>query len=373
MRLKRKIITLVILLISVSLISFCFHQFPVIVPLYSHYIFVPYQWLRGLLFGYLPFSLGDILYYLLVLWVIYTVVKWLKLLLNFRRDKERLVVSLLKMITTLVFGYLLFFLGWGGNYNKPPLGKTWGLENLNTARKILQGGNQQISEKNDLIAFDTFLINQLNTYAPHFNALPVKELNTRACEYYRLYTDTRLKQYGLGIKPTLLGWLLDGIDLDGYYNPFTGEGQYYNKQPAYSMPELFTHEIAHQAGIAAEGDANLLSYAVCTASGDSSFCYSAYLNAWQLTNERLSLIDSGLASNLEQQLNKLTRAQLDVIDQLSKKDDNETGYFFNKLFDGFLKTQSQKDGLDDYAGIAITAWQLEQKRAKRPLVIIRVP
>ncbi len=369
MRFKREVIILVGTLMAVLLVFFGVHVFPGFVPLYCNFIFYPFQWLRGLLFGFLPFSLGDLLYYAAAIWALVTVVKWLKFIISFRRNKHRLVVSLLKTGTTSLCIYLLFFLGWGANYSRIPLGKSWGLDSI----EVLQSSDGQGQmARNELIAFDTFLVNKLNCYAPHFHAMKMSELNTRACRYYNSYTNCRLGRLGLGIKSTLMGWLLRGIELEGYYNPFTGEGQFDKKQPPCSMPELFTHEIAHQAGIAAEGDANLLSYAVCTASGDSSFCYSAYLNAWQLTNERLSDEDSELAVKFEQQLNPLTVAHLDSLEQLSKKYNNQLARIFNKFFDQFLKTQSKDDGLDDYATISTTAWRLEQKRANGMRGIIRV-
>ncbi len=373
MRFKQKITTLVVMLLIVLLLLFCFHQFPAVVSLYSIYFFTPYQWLRGLLLGFLPFSLGDLLYFALILWAVLIIIKWLNFLINFKKYKLHLSDSLLKTSTLLAGIYLLFFIGWGGNYAKPPLSKIWELDSRNTSVTYSPDVQPQRPATKELKVFDSFLVNRLNTYAPHFQVLHAEELNARACRYFRLHTDTRLKKFGLGVKPTLLTWLLNGIDLEGYYNPFTGEGQFDSRQPSCTLPELFTHEIAHQAGIAAEGDANLLSYAVCTASGDSSFCYSAYLNAWQLTNERLFLIDSGYAAGMEHKLNNITRAHIDSLDQRSKDTDNKTGHFFDKLFDGYLKAQSQKEGLDDYASIAITAWQLEQKRAKVQDGIIRIP
>lgn len=370
MAFKKRIIRLFLLLTVVLAVLVCFHLFPAVMAFYSACVFTPFQWLRGLLFGWLPFSLGDILYGCCAFWALLTVAKWLKYAIRFRSDKLLLARSLLKTGTTLSVVYLLFFLGWGANYGKIPLSRSWGLDSRYNADDPQPGISTPAT---DLLAFDSFLVDRLNMYAPHFRALSPKTLNARACNYYSLCTDTRLKTFGLGLKPTLLGWLLSGIDLEGYYNPFTGEGQFDLRQPSCALPELFTHEIAHQAGIAAEGDANLCSYAVCTASGDSSFCYSAYLNAWQLTNDRLGVIDSGLAGSMERKLNKLTRQQIDTLDQLSKDDDNVSGHYFDKLFDGFLKSQSQKDGLDDYASIATTAWQLEKNRMSGIKSVIRIP
>src|ERR1044071_7173753 len=101
------------------------------------------------------------------------------------------------------------------------------------------------------------------------------------------------------------------LGIQGYYNPFTGEAQVNSALPEFMLPFVVCHEMAHQSGIAAEDDANLLAYAICTSAPDSSFVYSGYFNLWLYTQSKLKQEDSSLAAAMLETLNPASRAQVD--------------------------------------------------------------
>jgi hypothetical protein len=182
-----------------------------------------------------------------------------------------------------------------------------------------------------------------------------------------------VKQYGLKIKPGLFGYFMRRLGVEGYYNPFTGEGQIDAELPAFTMPFLICHEMAHQAGIASEEDANLMAYALGTTTPDSTFRYSAYLNLWLYANNRLYRRDSTKAKELDSLLNKMTKAHIDTLDQISKKYQSDYTYYSNSLYDNYLKMQDQKEGIRSYSNVVVSAWLLEQKRSINSDSLIRIP
>ena len=346
---------------------------PALIPWYDRHIFYPFQYLRGQVFDVFPFSLGDIIYLVAGVGLLVTLIKWIAWLIQFRQYKDRLALSFVSMINRVLFVYLFFIFGWGANYYQPTLNKYWALNENDSALQQLSKAEFRLKVKNELTAFDTFLVTQLNQYSAHYHAETFKEINERAKAYYATCTDTRLKPHGLGIKPTFYGYFMERLAVEGYYNPFTGEGQENSTLPSFMMPFLVCHEMAHQAGIAAEGDANLMAYAVGTASDDSAFHYSCYLEIWLYTNRRLYYRDSATALRLEKQLNKLTTAHLDTIEQLSRKYDNEYARYSSELFDTYLKMQDQKEGIRSYSNVAASAWQLEQRRMSGKRELITIP
>ena len=200
-----------------------------------------------------------------------------------------------------------------------------------------------------------------------------RQVNKAAIENYKLHTDTRLASFGLNIKPTLFGYFLERMAIEGYYNPFTGEGQVVRHTPGFMLPFIISHEMAHQAGIAAEGDANLIAYSVGVLSADPSFNYSAALNVWLYVNIRLSHRDSALASKFEARLNKLTTAHLDTLEELSKLYDNDASRYGSEVFDGYLKMQQQKEGIRSYGNVTTNAWLFELKRKRENVITLHIP
>ena len=355
MKLKRKLIALAVLVI---LLVICLNILPGHVSAingYDRLVYYPLQSARNFLLGFIPFSIGDVIYVLGGVWALITLIRWVYFIIKFSAQKQRLAASVLRCINTILSVYLIFILGWGGNYYKQPLGLYWHLDKAVGHRM----------DTTALIAFDRFLLGRLNAYAAHYHTLSRHEVNERAQNYYDTYTDSRTKN-GLNVKASLFGYFMERMAIEGYYNPFTGEGQVNNSLPAFMRPFVICHEMAHQAGIAAEGDANLMSYALCTISGDSSFCYSAYLNIWLYTNNRLYFRDSALANSIETSLNPLTKAHIDTLEQISKEYHNDVTKYSGQVYDSYLRMQQQKEGIHSYGNVVSFAWQLELQRMSVP-------
>lgn len=373
MKLSITIITFIALTILAAVVFCCLPYYPHLITAYDEHIFYPFQSLRGRVFGAFRFSVGDIIYVIMGFSLLVTLLKWISWLFGYKECHEKLSISFIGTLSNVVFLYLFFIIGWGANYYKPALPVSWGLVPADSyLQRIPQVAFRQMV-KTDLTRFDTFLVGRINDYAPHYHAQTFDEVNRKAVEYYRQHTDSKVKEYGLGIKPGLFARYMEQLGIEGYYNPFTGEGQINNKLPAFVLPFLISHEMAHQAGIAAEGDANLMAYTLCTATDDSTFRYSAYLQIWLYTNRRLYYRDSSLALNFEKQLNKLTLAHIDTLEEISKMSDNTYARYSSELFDTYLKMNDQKDGIRTYGNVAATAWRLEQRRMKEKTEQIHVP
>lgn len=347
-------------------------RFPELVSSYDSFVYYPLQAGRNVIFGFIPFSIGDILYVVAGAWLLVTLVRWIYFLVKFRHYKFKLTASFFNVITAFVFVYLFFIIGWGANYYKQPLRQYWKLANDSLVNSLPRGELRHRDSAN-LIAFNEILVNNLNNYAPHYHSLSFAEIDERTKIYYRLYTDSKVKNNGLQVKPGMFGYFMERIGVDGYYNPFTGESQVNTQLPSFVMPFVISHEQAHQAGIAAEEDANLMAYALGTISDDSTFGYSSYLNIWLYVNNRLYRRDSVLAKQFEARLNKLTLAHLDTLEQLSRKYQNEVARYSSEMYDSYLKMQQQKQGIRSYGNVAASAWLLEQKRKQTGKMMISVP
>jgi hypothetical protein len=361
MNIKTKTWILAFQLLILWSFIFCLSQFPSFVDNYSQQIYPHIQSVRLMVFDISPISIGDIVYVLLGGWLLLTLLRWVYYIRKWRVYSDKLAGSFLNLLNTVLLAYFLFLLFWGANYNKEPLGKSW---ELPMAPKQSRQ-DRRASDLASVIAFNEFLLRKLNKTAPQYSQLPYEQVNQRAKAYYRSFTDSRVKEYGLNIKATLFGYFMQRMSVDGYYNPFTGEGQVNMDVPHYMMPFTVCHEMAHQAGIAAEGDANLMSYALCTRSRDLNFQYSAYLNLWLYANSRLYRYDSAIANGYEAKLNGLTRAHIDTLEQINRKYRGLTSRYTAEIYDSYLRMQHQENGIKSYGNVTREAWLLEQKHTSR--------
>jgi hypothetical protein len=357
LRYKRKAIVLGILILLVFIIQFVFPRHLALASFYNSYIFRPFQSLRNIVFGIIPFSVGDVLYLIGFFALLTVIIRWLYLLVRIRRYHHELAHSLMNSIISFGLVYLLFFIGWGGNYYRSTLSKFWKLP-----------ASEQPAE-DAIRAYDSFLIQRLNALAPHYRGQSFEETNQQARMYYRTLTDSRTKLRSMKAKASLYGYFMQYFGIQGYYNPFTGEAQVNSMLPRFMLPFVVCHEMAHQSGIAAEDDANLLSYAVCTAAPDTAFVYSGYFNLWLYAQSRLKAIDTMQAKQFMARLNPVSKAQLDTLRALRRKYRSSLSDYSGQLYDSYLRLNRQKDGINSYDNVALSAWLWEQNKNLRGAVI----
>src|ERR1043165_4994634 len=127
LRYRRKAVWLFVLILLVLTIQFVFPHWLGLASLYNSYVFRPFQSLRNIIFGAIPFSIGDLLYLTGFFIVIAVIIRWIYLLVRIRTLHHELAHSFINGIISLGTVYLLFFIGWGGNYYKPTLSKYWHL------------------------------------------------------------------------------------------------------------------------------------------------------------------------------------------------------------------------------------------------------
>lgn len=360
MQYRKKLIALLLLVVLLSVVQYALPNSMGMVRFYNNYIFQPYQWFRNLIFGSVFFSVGDILYLLGGLAIIIAVCRWIYFIARFPTHKNYLGNSLLNTVIILATVYLLFFIGWGGNYYKEKLPDYWRLKEV------------PMRDDSALVAFDYFLTQKLNGLAPSYRPISFAEVDKRAQRYYQQYTDSYTK-HGTHSKASAFGYFMQYFEIQGYYNPWTGEAQVNRFLPEFMLPFVICHEMAHQSGIAAEDDANLLSYALCTISDDSAFRYSGYFNLWLYTHGRVKMVDTMLAKSIESGLNAITLSQRDTLRKIRRSYRSEAGKWSSNMYDGYLRLYNQKNGIASYFQVALTAWAYEQRRKWEPDKIIHIP
>lgn len=305
--------------------------------------------LRGL-FGWVPFSVGDVVYILALVWVIR---KTWKLILLLKRKKARAQftwVLFRKYLKLSLLAYIIFMLFWGLNYYRQGIPAQLGLE-------VKEYSVQ------DLFDLTIVLQHRLNGYAEKVDSLQRLQLDNtsfltqKGQEAYRFAATQSftVPQYPFlayshsSIKPSLFTPVGHFFGFTGYYNPFSAEAQIKTDIPVFLKPFVVTHEMAHQLGYAKENEASFVAYLACKSSTDANFLYSAYFELY-----RDAIIECRQTPNKELnkriQSNVHPRIRYDTHDLQAYllRSQNFIEPFMGGVYDRYLKLNNQPKGKATY-------------------------
>lgn len=316
---------------------------------YSRGIYPGISWLYRSAFGWIPFSMGDILYAAAGLFLLIKFVKLFRKLIKHRLEKENVRKMVQKAFFIFSIIYIYFNLSWGLNYNRP--GIAYQLQ-LNSSKHNVQ----------DLKMLTGILVKKVNDCRLMLGNGKIKyksypEVFSEAQAAYRqsategfsfLQYDTR------SVKRSLYGKMGNFLGFLGYYNPFTGEAQLNLTMPKFLVPYVTCHEIAHQLGYANESEANFVGYLASVQSTDTLFHYSTYFDLFNYANSELSFKDSIAAKDNYEKLNPLVQNDVKELREYWRKSDNVIEPIIKVFYDKYLKANQQSEGVKSYN--EVTGW-----------------
>jgi hypothetical protein len=342
------------LLLIVCFFLFLIGHFPDFVEKYYSAIFYPLVGkLLRISMGWLPFSLGDCLYFIIGSRLLLLCIKQFRqssncfLFFNF----SGILNSLGKWIRLLCWVYLIFKTIWGLNYDRKGI-----------ANQLVIDRNAYSKEQ--IVDLTKELITQANYYRKILKDSTLQEMPVQAIvkETYKNYEALSLVYPFLrytpsSIKETFYTPLADYVGFTGYYNPFTGEAQIRTDVPRILLPFIVSHEIAHQIGYASESEANFVGYLAASNSKNPYFQYATYLELLNYAIAEEYILYA--KENNFMQFKAVMEYNNQHIDTLVQKDRKLIRDFFykrknnivpisNSLFDQFLKMNKQVSGITSY-------------------------
>lgn len=330
-------IFLVLQIIFLKIIVF----FPEVVErFYSNGLYVFISRFSRTVLGSIPFSVGDLIYGILIIYLIFTLWKtrtsW----------KLQWKSNLLKIISILSIAYFLFHLLWAFNYYRMPL-----FEKMNIKREYTEA---------ELVVFTEKLITKTN-------AIQIQITKNKEVKVSNPYSQDQIfemtqkgynnlgKQYDFfnyeipSRKKSLFSLPLTYMGFGGYLNPFTNEAQVNDKIPMFGFPAVTTHEMAHQMGFASESECNFIGFLACVKNEDLYFQYSAYSNALRYCMSNIGMKNESQFEVLKKKINKGILANYKETDVFWNSYDTIIDKGFHAFYDQFLKMNQQKDGLESYS------------------------
>lgn len=255
------LLMLALLLLAVSRCSVGFAE------AYARHIYPLLPATLGRAASWLPFSLSELLLLLLPALA-------LLLLRTLRRRRVGLRRLLARLYLLCAVLLLLFTLACGLNYSRATFAAT-------------NGWQVEESSLDELEALINILIDEASAAGAQLPADADGATRLPAA----VADDCRRAMTALGESyPTLdivyprakrawLSPLLSACNITGIFIPFTIEPHYNGNIPAYSLPLVICHELAHAAGYAREDEAGFIAYLACHEADDAALRYCGAASA----------------------------------------------------------------------------------------------
>lgn len=300
------------------------------------------SWLR-LAFGWFPGSVGDVLYAVVGLFILYKLLRIFWLFFK-RRLKQHLNLTLLRKYLRLLLGvYIVFQLLWGLNYNRQGIATQLQLtvEPYTTADLV-----PLVQELNQQLCIYSEEVDSFNRLSLDKNVILFKEGEVAYQQVTKDYPF--LKYQHPSIKPSLYSSWGQYIGFTGYYNPFSAEAQLKISIPVFLKPFVVCHEIAHQVGYAKENEANFVSFLVSRQSKNAEFRYSAYFEMFLYSWRELLRRDPKLARLYFQAAHPQVKEDYKALRRYLRMTNNNIEPYMSLFYDRYLKLNNQPKGKATY-------------------------
>ncbi len=296
-----------------------------------------------LLFGWIPFSAGDLLYGATAIFLIFRVSKYVRRLFRNAARPQPGAPLLLKAVRTALLIYLVFNVLWGLNYDRSGVARQFNLEVRTYTRE-------------DLLQLTTALQGKLCYYADRIEARGRAHLDNNRLLFQSGVAAFRNIEPVLpflayaypSIKPSLITPLGRYFGFTGYYNPFTAEAQLKTSVPPFVKPFVLCHEIAHQIGYAKENEANFISFIVARESADLHFRYSVYFDMYLYALAELGEEDFTAAWMLSRTAHPQVQRDRRTYAEYLRGEQNSIEPFVSTFYDQYLKMNNQPKGKGSY-------------------------
>jgi len=329
---------LVVQLLLVKLVSY----FPgFIEQYYSNGIYPFISKLFRIVFGWIPFSIGDLYYFLLGSALVISIYSFIK---NKFKDAK---YHLFKFGAYVSVFYFLFHLLWGLNYHRKSLFQTLNIEQKEYSLIELNELTNSLLTKLKHTHLQLVSNDTIKVEIPYSkNEIIVKtELGYEAlAKKYPQYTYKKVS-----LKKSLFSLPLTYMGFSGYMNPLSGEAHVDYLVPKVSLPMISSHEVAHQLGIASESEANFIGFLAATKSEDKNFNYSGYITALRYSISAIHFRDSLAAKEMIEKIPKGVLKNIKESQDFWQSYQNAAEPFFKLFYDNYLKANRQKDGMQSYS------------------------
>lgn len=227
---------------------------------------------------------------------------------------------------------------WGLNYRRLSAGELFGLDPRPSSVAELRA----LAEELVVAAGEQWV--PVEDWRPAFVEAP--HLYATAGEDHPFLAGTYARPKAL-YGSEVLSWL----GLLGVYSPFTAEANVNVAAPAFVVPDVVLHEMAHQRGIAAEDEANFVAWKVGSTYGSPIFRYSTTWRAMRYALAALYRDDPDAVRALLEGLDPRVAEDNRTYKAWLTAHESVVGEVSQKVNDTYLRAQGEADGVRSYGRV----------------------
>ncbi len=258
------------------------------------------------------------------------------------------------LVGVAAFAWLGFQAVWGINYRREPIARAFHLE-------------VHPSSVGDLRALGTELVEAINTTPPWTGGADA--VAAVLADGPRIFAEASGRYPFLAgsyapPKPLVGSEVLSWLGLLGFYDPYTAEPNINVKAPAFVLPFVVLHEMAHARGVASEDEASFVGYLLGRDSGDPRFRYSALWEAVTYVGGALRGVDPEAGAAFWDALSPRVRADTEAYYAWRAAHASPLEALARAVNDTYLRSQGVPDGVHSYG--RVTDLILAEWRSRAP-------
>lgn len=309
---------------------------------YSVHIYPLLVTTMGRVWGWFPFSVSEILIYILLLAFIVTMVRMVVRTVQTRTPKVAVAWLSGVLLTAGILAFL-YTACCGINYHRKSFSEEEGIVtyeyDLEQLRDICLWLTQEVNVRADEVSRDAQGVMELA--APEGDGA-VQAMHRLGEEF------SSVQGYYPRPKELLISEILSYQSLTGIYLPFTVEANYNRDMTAYNKPFTACHELSHLRGFMQEQEANFIAFLACIGSERMDFQYSGYLSGWVYCMNALYRTDYESWQEVRGQLEEAVEPDLAANNAFWDRYEGPVSDTAERINDTYLKANGQTDGVESY-------------------------
>lgn len=303
--------------------------------------------------SYLPFSMAEVIWTVVVLAILIFVLSSLFVVgrsfaLRLQGYPTHPLRRLLRRALALLSAGLIIYSGytltWGVNYYGESFSQLSGLERRQSTAQELYLLTGAFADKCNQLSGQ-----MIRDEDGVFAGSPEDRFQRSAGLYQCLYSQFPFLDLDESqAKPMFYSRLMSWLGFTGFYFPFTGESQVNVDAPDALIPATILHELAHQRNIAQEDECNFLAIIAGLQCGDPEFQYSSALMGYIHLSNALYSADRDLWRAVYSGLNDQVKADLQNNSAYWAQFESPAAEAAEAVYTGFAESYGQTEIMKSY-------------------------